>query len=331
MTLDDARLFVAIGRADSLSSAAREVGCSPAAASAGLQRLERTTRVRLVRRTTRTMELTAEGRQLLETCQTLLRVWADGEQRLHQAQRSLAGEIRLAAPVDLAQQHVGAWVASFVERHPTVRVTVLVGDATQALPGDDVDVALRYGVLEDSTLVATRLCNTDRTVVAAPGYLRRRGHPTHPRELGDHRALAWLRHGRPHTRWVLSRGEEVGDVDVVPALCGDGALVRGWAVAGEGLACKGRLDVVDDLVAGRLVEVLPDWDGEEVPLMAVLPAGRLRTARVEALVEHLREQVTTLVTRSSGQGPVSPVGSASASVSASVSGSVFPLPSCREQ
>lgn len=295
MTLDDAALFAAIARAPSLSAAARRLDRSPAAVSAGLKRLERSHRLRLVRRSTRAMELTAEGRAFLQTCDELLAVWAAAEHRMRAARDEVAGVLRIAAPLDLAQQHLARWTAAFVAQHPAVEITVLASDASAQLPGAGVDVALRYGTIDDSGLVASRLCTTERVVVAAPSYLARHGHPAHPRELRTHRTLAWLAQGRPRTHWMLSRGAEVGDVDVQPVLCGDGVLVRQWALAGEGVALKSRLDVIPDIAAGRLVQLFEDWRGEEVPLVALLPAGRLRAARVAAVVDFVRAQVRALV------------------------------------
>ncbi len=294
MTLDDARLLVAISRSPSLSAAARSLGRSPAAVSTALQRLEAWAQVRLVHRSTRAMELSVEGHQLLRTCHAMLDALAEGERELQLAREQLAGGIRLATPADITSQYIAPWVGEFVAAHPTVRVSLLVSDALHALPGEGVDLALRYGSPDTSGLVATRLCTSQRILVASPAYLARAGVPTHPEDLPDHDVVAWIRRGTPFSRWVLHRGEEQVEVRVRPRLCGDGALVRGWALAGEGLALKTRLDVSRDLKSGRLVRVLPDWTGEAVPVLAVLPGGRLKTARVQALVEFLRLRLVAL-------------------------------------
>lgn len=294
MTLDDARLFVTIARAASLSAAGRVLDRSPAAVSAALAKLETGARVRLVQRTTRALELTEEGRVFLHTCEGLLVAWEEGERRLAAAREGVGGELRVTGPADLSQQHLAGWIAGFVAVYPEVRVTLLVGDALAALPRDGVDVAVRYGALDDSTLVAVRLGHGERCLVAAPAYLDGAGRPERPAELARHRTLAWLRRDRPHTRWELFSEERAEAVEVSPVLCGDGAVVRQWAVAGEGIAFKSRLDVAADLAAGRLEVVLPDWRGSDLPLTAVVPAGRLRSRRVEALVAWLRERVGEL-------------------------------------
>lgn len=297
MTLDDARLFVAVAHAASLSAAARSLGLSPAATSAGLKRIEARLDLRLVRRSTRAMELTAEGQLFLNTCEALLDAWAEGERALRAARDQLHGGICIAAPADLAHQYLAVWLGELVDVHPTLHVTLLVSDSQHRLPSEGVDVAIRYGALDDSSLVAARLCGSDRVPVASPAYLDRAGRPTHPRELRAHATLAWLRRDRPHVAWPLERDGERFVAEVTPHLIGDGAIVRAWALAGRGIACKSRVDVAEDLSAGRLEEVLPGWRGEDVPVYAVLPAGRMRTARVSALIEHLRARMGALAAR----------------------------------
>ncbi len=292
--LDDARLFAVIARAPSLSAAARTLGRSPSSVSTALQRLEARLGVGLVQRTTRAMELTAEGTRFGEVCDALVSVWAAGERDLRAAKGSLEGAIRVAAPVDLAQQHLAPWCAGFVRAHPEVQITLLVDDAYQPLPGRGVDVAFRYGVPDDSSVVGTRIAEVPRWVVASPDYLDRAGRPSHPSALRDHTAVAWLREGRPHALWTLSQGETVVEVTVRPQLVGDGALVRRWALDGHGVAYKSALDVIEDLRAGTLENVLPGWQGAPAPLMALLPAGRRRAYRVERLIAHVREAAAGL-------------------------------------
>lgn len=295
MHLDDARLFATLAHAPSLSAAARALARSTSAVSAALQRLEGRLGATLVNRTTRAMELTPEGEQFLETCETLLQVWSTGERALHEARDRLAGTLRVAAPVDLAHQHLAGWCATFTDAHPDVRLTLMVDDRFHPLPRDGVDVAFRFGALDDSTLVATRLCEVPRRVVATAEHLARHGQPAHPRDLTDHPTLAWMQRGRARDAWTLRRGDEHVTVAVRPHLVGDGALVRGWALAGRGVAFKSHLDVVEDLRAGRLVDALPGWEGDPVPLMALIPAGRRRPLRVERLVAHVRDRVHALL------------------------------------
>ena len=188
--LDDARLFLTIASSKSLSQAARRLDRSVAAVSATLRRLEELTDVQLVRRSTRAMTLTAEGRDFAQTCTELLSACEPGERRLGAARDRLVGTLRVAAPVDIAHQHLATVIADFAQQHPELTVTLLADDAFAALPGEDVDVVLRYGKLEDSSLVSVRIGATPRLVVASPDLLQQAGFPTHPSELANLPTLA---------------------------------------------------------------------------------------------------------------------------------------------
>lgn len=296
MTLDELRLFVSLAEEGSLTAGGRRVGLGPGGASAALRRIEGRARVRLVERSTRSLRLTPEGEQFLRTCREMLAVWERGELALQTARQGLAGALRVTAPIDLAEQFVAGWVASFVRAHPEIRITLLTGDAVLPIPAEAIDVAIRYGLSGEVNHVVRRLGVSQRVLVASPGYLDRAGRPRDPQDLSAHRCLAWLRGERPFTRWTLLRGDEEQVHTFVPSLCGDGGLVRRWAVEGEGIAWKGSFDVWADLRAGRLERVLPDWHGVDLPLVAVTPGRKNRVARVQALIDFLATRARELTT-----------------------------------
>jgi DNA-binding transcriptional LysR family regulator len=295
MDLDDLQLFVRIAHAGSLSGAARQLPMKLATVSARLQRIEAELEVRLFERSTRSLRLTAEGERFLQTCETLQAQWSEGLAQLRDGSLALAGRIRLAAPADTSQQWLGRWLAEFALQHPQLRITMLVGDQLHPIQRDAVDIAIRYGALEDSSLIGRLLGHTERRLVAAPDYLRRAGKPETPADLAQHRCLAWLRREQPQQHWLLRHSDgRSHTVRVDAALCGDGLLVRQWALQGFGIAYKASLEVADDLAAGRLVPVLPDWRGEAEPITAILPGGVHRPRRVEALLAHLQERFLAL-------------------------------------
>ncbi|MEZ4322300.1 MAG: LysR family transcriptional regulator [Myxococcota bacterium] len=291
MNLDELRLFVALAEAPSLTEAGRRVGLGPGGASAALQRIEDRARVRLVERTTRSLRLTPEGERFLQTCRDVLTVWGEGEQALADARDGLAGVLRVAAPRDLADRYVAPCLAAFVAEHADVRATLVADDALHRIPADDIDLAIRYGGVDDAGLVVRRLATTERILVASPGYLAAHGLPEGPAALGSHRCVSWIRAGRAYARWTLARGTEEQTVAVRPVLCGDGAQVRRWVLDGHGIALKADLDVRRELADGSLVRVLPDWSGGAVPLVAVTPGRRFRPARVQALIDRLADEV----------------------------------------
>jgi DNA-binding transcriptional LysR family regulator len=295
LTLSQLQLFVRIADAGSLSAAARQLQLTPAAASAGLKRIESAFGTRLVERSTRSMRLTPEGEVLLEHARRALGDMDDARALIGASGEVLSGDVHVAAPSDLGRGLVSSLLDRFIEQHPELRLTLYVSDTLQDLVRERVDLAIRYGDLPDSSLVARRLHLTPRALVASPDYIARHGVPAHPSELAHHNCLALYRSGRPHLSWSFSRdGEDVTVRVQGNRLAYDGALVRQWALQGLGIATKARLDILQDIAAGRLIELLPDWRGELFPLHAMLPAGRHMPLRVRRLLDFLGEQFARL-------------------------------------
>ncbi len=291
LTLSQLELFVRMADAGSLSAAARQSQVTPAAASAALKRIEVAFGARLIERSTRSMRLTAEGELLRDHARRALGDIDDARALLGAGREALSGDIHLAAPSDLGRGALSTMLDLFMERHPDVRLTLYVSDTLQDLVRERVDLAVRYGELPDSSLVARRLHVTRRVVVASPDYVARHGAPQQPSDLVRHNCIALYRSGRPHLAWRFERAGVDTTVRVQGnRLAYDGALVRQWVLQGLGIATKARLDVVEDLRDGRLVELLSDWHGEDFPLHAMLPAGRHMPLRVRRLLDFLGEQ-----------------------------------------
>lgn len=291
--LQDARLFSRVAATGSFSEAARQLDLTPAAVSATVKKLETQLHTRLLERSTRSLRLTAEGAQFLDTCERLLAIWAEGEAQ--RAAGGLQGVVQLAAPSDLAQVWLTPWLPDFARQHPQVQVVLHASDAVQALPRDGLDLALRYGELADSSLVARRLCANRRVLVASPAYVRTHGTPQVPADLAQHRCLTYFLQGRRHAQWHFCRGGRTVQIRVDgPLTASNGAMVRQWALAGEGIAYKSRLDVLPDLRAGRLLPLLADWTTEATPLHAVLLSQKLVPQRVRALLDFLAERFAVL-------------------------------------
>ena len=291
MHIDDLALFVRLGQSGSLSAAARQLEVTPAAVSAALKRIEGQLGVRLVERTTRSIRLTAEGERFLQTCEAMLLTWARGRATLNQGVRAVEGRIRIAAPTDTSLQFLCAWLGEYKLLYPRIQITVMVGDRMHEMMREGVDIAIRYGELTDSSMVCRRLASSERVLVAAPAYLKLFGTPHMPSDLHTHRCLAWLTRDQPKSQWSFqSPAGSTETVAIRPALCGDSALVRAWALQGEGIAYKALIDVGDDIRAGRLVRLLADHVGEPVPINAILPSARYLPARVRTMLTFLVER-----------------------------------------
>ncbi|MGE8482450.1 MAG: LysR family transcriptional regulator [Pseudomonas sp.] len=292
----DLEIFVRTADSGSISAAARALELTPAAASIALKRLETRLGIRLLARSTRSMRLTEEGRRYLDSVRLALAALAEGEQALKQQTQGLSGVLQLAAPSDFGRNVLLPWLDDFKREHPHIQFQLLLNDRHADLFRETVDVALRFGVPSDSTLVALPILPQHRRVAcASPEYLTRRGTPQHPEELGEHSALLYLRNGRPYNHWRFSRGDEVLEVDVHgDYLSDDGEVARRWALAGHGIAYKAWLDVAADVQAGRLVTLFDDWQGESVPFNLLCPHRVQVSERVKVLQAFLQERCEAL-------------------------------------
>ncbi len=295
--LTDLQLFVQAVRLGSLSASARVLDKTPAAASASLKRLEAELGTRLLERNTRKLRLTPEGMVYHERVAAGLALLDEAQHSIHEDCCDFTGEIRITAPIDFARQWLRPLLNEFQTLHPKVRMVVQLEDMARDLVGEPLDLAIRYGQLPDSGMVARHLLDNRRIVVGTPDYFARHGRPTQPQDLTAHNCLTYFHKGSPYRRWSFARGNETQSVEVTgDRTSNDGSLVRSWVLDGVGLAFKSELDVKADLLTGRLENALPQWHGDSIPLNAVYPGTGLRPHRVKALVEFLRKRLQQQLT-----------------------------------
>ena len=286
--LADLRVLVLTARGGTLSAAGRALGLTPAAASAALKRLETRLGARLFERSTRAMRLTPQGQTLLDYATRALDLLAEGESQVAAEGGALVGTVRVASPSDLTRGTLLPWFDDFLDAHPGVRLALSVGDRPLDVLRDEVDVAVRYGPLADSRLVARPLAMSRPRLWASPAYLAAHGAPRTPQDLQRHNCLTFHRSGRHQRTWRFLRQGQWTEVRVDgDRVADDASLARHWALAGRGITFKSELDVRQDEAAGTLVRLLPDWDTDPYPLHAVLPSGRFVPARVRSLVDFL--------------------------------------------
>ena len=289
-SVSDIAVFVACVDSGRLNHAARTLGITPAVASAALKRLEAELGVRLVLRTTRSLRLSAEGERYLPHARAALDALNAGRLALNRDGDALEGLVRVTAPADFGRNRLAGWLDDFAARHPQVRFQITLDDAVADFYSAPVDLALRYGPLNDSSLIAAPLAQLVRVACAAPDYLARRGAPRSPHDLAAHDALCYMRQHRPVDRWTFTRGADSVDVAVVPRWTfNDAEMVRRWAIRGRGIAYRIWADVAEDVAAGRLQRVLPEWIGEATPLNLVYTERRLSPA-LRAVIDFLLER-----------------------------------------
>jgi len=288
--------FVQIADDGSLTAAAASLEMSLPAVVRGLAALEAELGARLFQRTTRRVALTQEGAHYLARCRDVLAAVAAADASLADAAQAPRGQLTITAPVLLGQQVVADLVARFVQANPAVRVSVLLLDRMVNLVEEGVDLGIRIGTLQDSTLVARPLGAMRQVVVASPAFLRRHGVPRHPGELRERPCVRLSGPLRPGWRF-----DEAGRRLHVPV---DGPL--DFNHAGAALrACEtglgfGRFfgyQVQEAVRARRLRVVLEDFEPPREAVQVVYPHARLLPARTRAFVELAQRELAPLFDR----------------------------------
>ncbi|MFL7965814.1 LysR family transcriptional regulator [Pseudomonas kielensis] len=299
LRFDDLQLFVRAADLGSLSAAARVMDLSAAVASAALKRIEQHLGARLLARSTRSLRLTAEGESFLEYARAALSSLDEGRRLLTSGQDQVSGVLQLSAPSDLGRNLLLPWLDAFQREHPGLTVRLLLGDRMADLFKQPVDIALRYGEPEDSSLVALPVAPDNRRVLcASPDYLARRGEPHQLEQLAQHNCLLYMLGSRVHDRWAFHDGKREVSLTVSGDRFSDDAdVVRRWAVAGAGIAYKSWLDVSTDVLAGRLKILLPHLQCERAPLN-LLCAHRAQLSKpIKLLRDMLQARCGELTTR----------------------------------
>ncbi|WP_230772303.1 LysR family transcriptional regulator [Sphingomonas sp. Leaf4] len=284
MTLDpDHALFVAIVDAGSIAAAGRAHGLSPAAVSKRLARLEARLGARLVERTTRRLHPTAAGAQLHADLTHILAALAAAEARVGGAAAVPSGRLRVAAPTSFGRLHIAPHLGDFLGHHPAITFELLLSDAYVDLAAERIDCAIRITDRVPPGLTARRLATNRRVVCASPAYLAAAGVPMTPDDLARHRLLA----ADGQLPWrLLTPGRRALIEGASAVRTNSSEVVRELALSGVGVALRSLWDVGEPLRDGRLVRVLPAWEGpHDLGILAI--HGPQPSAAVTAFVDHL--------------------------------------------
>ncbi|AYZ67854.1 LysR family transcriptional regulator [Burkholderia multivorans] len=291
--LEDLQIFLFAVDNGSLSAAARRLDLTPAVASAGLKRLEGELGTRLLARSTRSLRLTPDGERYVQYARAIVEQVEAGHNAMAHGRKTIGGAVSLSMPSDLGRSVLLEWLDEFQQQYPGVSLQVRIGDHVTDMFRTPIALAIRYGVPEDSTLVALPLAPDNRRVLcASPEYFARHGRPETVADLAAHNCLRLTLSDALHDRWTFFRDDDASVVGVRGNRSSDdGELVRRWAVAGRGIAYKSRLDVLEDLRAGRLEAALTEFDGERAPLHLVCAHRTMLSPTVNALRDFLQSRI----------------------------------------
>jgi len=290
--IEDIRLFLRVLDLGSISAAARTLDLSAAVASQRLKRLEEALGVRLLQRSTRQLKVTPEGAALAERGRPLIEDLEALTSDLRQSAEDVSGTLRVTLPAAFGRQYISPLMPEFLARHPRLRLSIDLSDAMLDLVAEGYDLGLRIGTLDDSSLIARRLADNRRVLCASPDYLERRGAPGTPADLEQHDCLLMVGAKGPRDRWTLISpdGSETTIRVRGPFESNMGEVVRDAVLAGLGISLHSTWHVCDDLKAGRLKAVLPDYRIPDSAIYAVMPQRRLMLPRVRAFIDFIVAQ-----------------------------------------
>jgi len=285
--LDNIVIFVKVAQFESITRAARSVGMPISTVSRRLSVLESELGVSLLKRTTRRMTLTAQGREYFNQCKEPLALLQEAERVLTHAQRTPEGLLRVTVPVVLGQEVFLDFISAFLHDHARIRIDLFITNRFLDLVADNVDVAIRFGELEDSSAVAVRLGTTVRYVVAAPKYLRGRTAPREPADLKLHDCVM-LNAKNNETAWELINGRRKLTIHVSgPISSHDFDSISRFVYRGHGVGLMPSSYCDEAIASGRLIRLLPEWTSQQVPVSAIYSSRKFLPSRLRVFLDAL--------------------------------------------
>ncbi|KAF1016410.1 MAG: HTH-type transcriptional regulator DmlR [Stenotrophomonas maltophilia] len=288
------KVFVAVGELENFAAASRRLDMSPAAVTRAVSALEQQLGVKLLLRTTRSVRLTEAGHRYLQDSRNILASLHEANEAAAGINATPRGELAVTAPVLFGRYFVMPCVVEYLQAYPEVDVAAYFLDRVVNLVDEGMDVAVRIGHLPDSGLKALRVGQVRRMLCASPAYLDRAGRPQHPRDLQAHTVIA-RSNILPRLDWRFGSASAPLVQRVRPRLMvtsNDGAVAA--ACAGLGIARQPYYQIADDLAAGRLEVLLPEYEEAPWPIHVVHRESRYGSSKVRSFIDllaaHLRAQ-----------------------------------------
>jgi DNA-binding transcriptional LysR family regulator len=283
--LGDLEVFATVAASGSMSLAAKELGYSPAVISKRIKRLEEKLGARLFQRTTRQISLTEAGQGFYERVLAVLEGLEDAEDFVSGRANTVNGTLKISAPTSFGRMHIAPHLKTFMERHPDLSVNLVLSDEFIDIIEGGYDLAVRIADLNSSSLVARRLAPVRRVLCASAEYVTAHGMPATIEDLKKHRCLP------AHNTDIWRLEGPGGALSIRPEgmlVTNSSEVIREAVISGLGIALRSTWDIGHELRAGRLVQVLPSYEGSRnVTLSAVYPSRQFLPAKVRLFIDYL--------------------------------------------
>lgn len=284
MDLNEIRVFIKVVQTGSFSQAAKQLGMPNSTVSARVSALERRLGITLLQRTTRKLRLTEAGEIYFRLSSQGFEEMLKAEAEVSSSQREPQGLLRVTAPIDMGDVYLVDLITRFKHAHPKVCLELIFTDRRLDLVAEGIDLAIRAGELQDSSLIAKKLGEVHWMAFAHPGYLKKKGTPAHPKDLRQHTCLQFTAMGKEHWHLVGTRNSVT--VPLTSQVIGnDMSLMKALAVAGEGIALLPTYACRAEVKNGKLVPVLSEWLARTDPVHLVYPGQKFVAPKVRVFID----------------------------------------------
>ncbi|GIU02881.1 LysR family transcriptional regulator [Shewanella sp. KT0246] len=296
MLLEDLQVILKVAEFRSITAAATNLDMRTATASAAVKRVEASLGAELFVRTTRHLRLSTAGERYLPQCEQALKTLEQAKLNIREDSGIIDGEIRIALSSDLGRNLINPWLDEFLTQYPKVALRSSISDSNIDFYRDSVDMALRYGSPNDATMYGFKICDVPRVICASPDYVTKQGMPKDPKALMECNGLLYQLQDILQDEWVLTQDNTEYKIKLRGnRASNDGDIVRRWCVAGKGVAIKSSLDMSSDLLAGNVVNLMPDYKPKSTELWLVCPSRQSITPTVRLLRDMFREKTETIL------------------------------------
>lgn len=273
----------------SFIQAANTLGISNSAVSASIKKLEENLNVKLIERSTRKMRITTEGVAFYEHSRSAISNLNYAFEKVRKSSTGLEGHIKISAPTDMARTRLLEMLKKFCSMNPNIKINLRTSDTVDDIIKENIDIAIRYGFPNDSSLIARPLSSKKRIICAAPSYLSKVKPIIYPEQLSSLNCICYQVKNRIDNVWSFtdSKGENT-IVHVSPSFTtDDSSAAREWAKLGMGIIYKSAIDLHSDLQDGSLTPILQGYEGQASPLYAIYSSSQYKSARITKLLDYL--------------------------------------------
>jgi DNA-binding transcriptional LysR family regulator len=283
------KVFASVVDEGSFIGASERLEMSKAAVSRYVSELEGRLSVRMLNRTTRRLSMTPEGEVFYNRCKALLELLEDAESELTAKALEAKGTVKINVPVTFGNMHLAPLWGAFMERHPKVQLEVVLSDRVVDLVDEGFDLALRIARLPSSTLISRKLASTRMVLCATPGYLKAHGNPQSPADLAAHKIVAYT-YLATKDEWEFAGPDGPVNVKTRPAMYSNsGDTCRAVALSHQGVILQPTFLIGDDLKAGTLVELMPQYRSLELGIYAIYPSRKHMLPKARLLIDYLAD------------------------------------------